>query len=286
MTALQAVGIATVTFVALMFPAAHAQDSKADEKIIVESGEAAPVTEKVRAAAPGTLVAVLVKAGDAVKKAQVLGHTELAATKFQLDLARHALENTAAVAAAEGHAEAWTATREETEEAVRRRMVEENRLDWARGMEKFHRGNHEAQLEQKKQQRIQYEYWQEQYEARFMRAPVAGVVTQVLLETGRTVSYATHVFTVSNRESYVIPVSVPAEWVRRVLANSILPIRSTHSRLVTRGRVDSITDDPSAPGKKIIRLHVSEADLPPGPESDPTGMTFDVLLPQDEARAG
>ncbi|MCU0779000.1 MAG: HlyD family efflux transporter periplasmic adaptor subunit [Akkermansiaceae bacterium] len=261
-------------------------DTGPDDKIIVESGEATPVTEKVRAAAPGTLVAILVKPGDNVKKDQILGHTELAATKYQLDLARHALENIAPLTAAEGQAEAWTATRVETEEAVRRRKVEKIRLDWAAGMEKFHRANHQAQLEQKKLQRIQYEYWQEQYEARFLRAPVDGVVTEVLSEPGKPVGYAAHVFTVSNEASYMIPVSVPAKLVQWVIANSMLPIRSSRSRFVTRGRVDSIIDDPSSPGRKIVRLLVSEADLPRGPDANPTGMTFDVLLPQDAARAG
>jgi biotin carboxyl carrier protein len=260
-----------------------------DGKIIVESGEATAVTEKVRAAAPGTLVAILVKPGDPVKKGGTLGHTELAATKYQLDLARHALENTATLSAAEGQSDAWRATREETEEAVRKRKVEKSRLEWAVGMEKFHRSNYEAQLEQKKIQRIQFEYWQEQYEARFLRAPVDGVVTDVLLEPGKTVGYATHVFTVSNEDCYMVPVSVPARLVRWVLTNSILPLRATHSREPSRGRVDSIIDDPSAPGKKIIRVLVNETDMPPGARANPAGTTFDVLLPQepqDEAQAG
>ena len=279
----QTVSLSTMIAACLWFTPVQAEepnDTESGEQIIVESGEAAPVTEKVRAAAPGTLVAIRVKPGDSVEKGRVLGHTELAATKYQLDLARHALENNASISAAEGQAEAWRATRQEAEEAVRKRRMEKTRLDWAIGMEKFHRGNYEAQLEQKKSQRIQYEYWQEQYEARFMRAPVDGVVTEVLLEPGRTVAYATHVFTVSNEHAYMVPVSVPEKLVKWVLANSMLPIRSTKGREVTRGRVDSIIDDPSAPGKKIIRLLVSETDMPPGARANPAGMTFDVLLPQ------
>lgn len=288
----QAVRLAALVAASLSFPPARAEPplgTMTDGKVIVESGEATPVTEKVRAAAPGTLVAILVKPGDPVKKGRTLGHTELAATKYQLDLARHALENVAPLSAAEGQSDAWRATREETEEAVRRRKVEKSRLEWAVGMEKFHRSNYEAQLEQKKIQRIQFEYWQEQYEARFLRAPVDGVVTEVLLEPGKTVGYATHVFTVSNENSFMVPVSVPARLVRWVLANSILPLRATHSREVSRGRVDSITDDPSAPGQKIIRVLVNETDMPPGARANPSGMTFDVLLPQeppDSAQAG
>jgi hypothetical protein len=106
-------------------------------------------------------------------------------------------------------------------------------------------------------------------------------VTQVLSEPGKAVGYAAHVFTVSNEHSYMIPVSVPAKFARWVLNNATLPIRSTHSQLVTRGRVDSIADDPSSPDNKIIRLLINETDLPKGPDANPTGMTFDVVLPQD-----
>jgi multidrug resistance efflux pump len=112
------------------------QRSSSGGKIILESGEASRVSEKVRAAAPGFLMAVFVKAGDTVKKGQVLGHMELAPTKYQFDLARQTMENKASLRAYKALAEAWTATREETEQAVRRRTVNEARLEWASNMER------------------------------------------------------------------------------------------------------------------------------------------------------
>lgn len=262
---------------------ARAQDfhlSRIGEKIVVESAGASPVSEKIRAGSPGVLVAVFVKVGDTVKKGQVLGHTELAATKYQLDLARHAMENEAALRAMQGQAEAWAATREETQEAVRKRKVEESRLDWASGMERFHRNNYEAQLEQKKLQRIQYEYWQQQYESRFFKAPADGVVTEVLLDIGKPVNHATHVFTVGNKDSYVAPVTVPAEFAAAIANNALLPIRATNGRHVTNGLVDSISDDPKKPGFKIIRLLVNRSDFPAETGSNLSGTKFDVLLPQ------
>lgn len=254
--------------------------SRLDEKIVVESGTASQVTQKVRAAAPGVLMEVFVKVGETVKKGQILGHTELTTAKYQLDLARLALENNAAISGMEGQADAWKATREETEEALRRRKVDKSRLEWAAGMEKFYASQYEGQLEQKKVQRVQFEYCKEQYENRFFRAPVDGVITQVLLEVGKPVSYATHVFTIGNEESYMIPVSVPAELAAAAVPNATLPIRATNGKHVARGLVDSVADDPKSPGNKIITLLANEGDFPVETGSRLAGAKFDVLLPQ------
>ena len=251
------------------------------DKVIVESGKAAKATEKVRAAAPGTLVGLFVKKGDAVQKGQLLGHTELEPTKYQLDLAKLALENTATLDALEGQANAWAATRIETEEAVRKRKAEKSRLDWAIGMEKFHRSNYEAKLEQKKTERMQFDYWTRQYEARFMRAPMDGVVSEVLADIGKPLGYATHVFTVVNKDSYIVPVSVPAELTRNITTSSRLPVRSTSGGHVAQGSVNDISDDPSSPGMKLIRLLLNQDDFPPQMASNLSGMKFDVLLPQN-----
>jgi multidrug efflux pump subunit AcrA (membrane-fusion protein) len=254
------------------------------EKVIVESGAASQVIEKVRALAPGVLMEVFVKVGDPVKKGQILGHTELAPTKLQLDLARLTIENSSKIKALEGQADAWTATREEAEEALRKRRVEKSRLEWATGMEKFFRGNYEAQLEQKKIERIQFEYWKQQYESRFFRAPTDGLVAEVLLDVGKPVSYATHVFTIGDEDSYLIPVSVPAEFINEISASGSLPIRTAKAGYVTTGLVDSIADDPKSPGKKIVKLRIHESDFPSDISSNLTGRKFDVLLPQAERK--
>lgn len=250
------------------------------EKIIVESGAASQVSEKVRAGASGVLMAVFVKTGDAVKKGQVLGNMELATTKYQLDLARQTMENKAALRAFKALAEAWTATREETEQAVRRRTASDARLQWASNMERYHQGNYEAQLEQKKIQRIQYEYWQQQYEARFFKAPVDGVVTEVPLDVGKKVDYGTHVFSVGNEECYVVPVELPAELAATVSAGAGLPVRAVNGGDVARGLVNEILDNPKKAGGKIIRLLLRRSDFPSESGSNLAGAKFDVLLPQ------
>ncbi len=252
----------------------------AGEMLLVESAAAARVAEKVRAGAPGVLVEVFVKPGETVRKGQVLGHMELESTKLQLDLAEHALNGLANVEAAQAQAEAWTVTREETEEAVRKRRVDRTRLDWALAMEKVHRANHQAQLDAEKTQLIQYEYWKDQYEKRFFRAPVDGVVTEVMCEVAQPLGVAAHVFTVSNESVYSIPVVVPAPLAGAALPSATLPVRAADGKSVAKGQVDTVTDDPRGAGHKIIRLLVKAADFPAAIRPKLIGMKFDVLMPE------
>ncbi len=250
------------------------------EPLLFESTPASRVLEKVRSNSPGTLVEVFVKLGDSVKKGQILGHTELDNTKLQYDLAKQSFESEAALNAAKGQAEAWTVSREETEEAVRKRKVEKSRLDWASAMERMYQATYQNQLELKKTQEIQYEYWKRQYENRFLIAPVDGVVSEMLLDIGKNVSFATHVFTISDEQSYSLPVSVPAPLAASVAPNDRLPIRSTADQSVTRAKVISIIDDPKSTGAKIIKLLFQAADFPLASRTKLKGTKFEVLLPE------
>lgn len=257
----------------------------AGEMLLFKSSAASRVVEKVRSEAQGVMVDVSVKVGDPVGRDQVLGHLELDATQLQLDLARHAMESKGNVEFARHQAEAWTVTREETAEAVRKRETKESRLNWAYSMERMYQGNHEMQLEAEKMQAIQYEYWKQQYEKRFLRAPVAGIVSEVVVEPGKAVNFATHVFTISNDDDYMISVPVPATLAAAAMTESTLPVRSVDGKSVSHAKVDGVTDDPRTTGGKILRLLVHAADFPALIRAKLKGMKFDVLLPEVAAYA-
>lgn len=254
--------------------------TQAGEMVLFESAAASRVVEKVRSSTQGVMFATFVKAGEVVKKGQILGHTELDATKLQLDLAQRAMTSKANVEAAKNQADAWTVTREETEESVRRRKVERSRLEWAIAMEKMYQANYEVQLDNENTQQIQYDYWKEQYEKRFFRAPVDGVVSEVLVEVGKPVNFATHVFTISNESTYALPVTVPSPIADAAVPNETLPVRSVDGKSVSRALVDSVMDDPRAAGRKIIKLLIKAADFPASTRAKLKGMKFEVLLPQ------
>ena len=247
--------------------------------VLVESAGASKVVEKVRAAAPGVMADIGVKVGDMVKKDQILGNLDCDAVKLQLDLARHTMDAKANLESARSQADAWTVVREETQEAVRRRTAVKSRLDWALAMEKMYESQYEGQLEAEKAQVIQYEYCNEQYEKRFFRAPVDGVVTAVLAEVGKPVAFATHVFTISNDNEYAVPVAVPAALAAATVPQSMLPVRAADGKSACHALVESVINDPSSAGGKIIKLLVRAADFPKLTQGDLLGMKFEVLLP-------
>jgi len=250
------------------------------DQLLCESAAASRVVEKVRSEVQGVMMETYVKVGDAVRKGQLLGHVELDATKLQLDLAQHTMEAQANVDAAKSQAEAWAVNREETEAAVRRREVQRSRLEWATAMEKMYRGTYEVQLEAETLQRIQYEYWKKQYDNRFFRAPVEGMVSEIMVEVGKPVNYGTHLFTIRNEDTFCIPVTVPAELAEAAVSRKTLPIRSQVGKSVSRALVDSVADDPRNAGGKILKLLVRATDFPAALRAKLMGMKFDVLLPQ------
>ena len=263
-------------------PAAMAQSltpAGAGDKQVFESAAASQVVELVRAEAQGVMVDVFVNVGDLVKKGQLLGHTELDATKLQLNLAKSTLEAKGNVTAAEGQAEAWTVVREETEVAVHKRNAEKTRLAWASAMEKMYQGTYDIQLDAEKTQLIQYMYWKDQYEKRFFRSPVDGVVSEVRVEPGKTVNIATHAFTIRNDNLFSIPVTVPEDIARTAASGDSLPVRPTNINFSTRALVDSVSNSPVKAGDKVLRLLIPTTVFPATIRSKLSGMKFEVLFP-------
>lgn len=158
--------------------------------------------------------------------------------------------------------------------------MEESRLDWAVAMEKMYRANYESQLETERVQQIQYEYWKAQYEKHFFRASVDGVISEVPVEVGKPVGFATHVFTIRNENTYTIPVPVSAAIADATLPQSTISVRSADGKSISKALVDSVSDDPRQSGGKIIKLLIQASDFPSALRSKLMGMKFDVLLPQ------
>ena len=107
-----------------------------------------------------------------------------------------------------------------------------------------------------------------------------GIVSEVLVEVGKPVNFATHVFTISNDSTYALPVTVPSQIAEAAVPNETLPVRSADGKSVSRALVDSVMDDPAAAGRKIIKLLVKAADFPAATRPNLIGMKFEVLLPQ------
>lgn len=270
-------------FLCPMVHSAGPMVAQADSLLRVESGPAVHVVEKIRANRPGTVVEIYVKLGDAVKKGQILGHTELAAVKLNKDLAEVSLDTKGGLDEKYWQREAWRIQREETEEAVRKRQAPKSRLDWATSMEKLFEAQYSAQQDAKKVAKIMCDFHTQEYEERFFRATVDGIVTELPVLLGQAVNYATHVATISNDSLLSVPVTLPVSLAESAERAGTVLVRSPNGRSMIRAVVDSLADDPAAPGeRKIARLLINDADVPPpvaGQKAD--GMKFDVFVPKD-----
>ncbi len=163
-----------------------------------DSGTPEKALEVIRAKRAGTLVALFVKPGDFVSKNQLLGHTELDAAKLNVDMARANLEATGTLDQMFWQYQALITTREEVEEAVRKRTSPKSRLQYAIAMENWAKGQYQAQQEIKKVQRINYEHCQLEYDARFFHSPIDGVITEVKVAVAQAVGLGAAAFTVTN----------------------------------------------------------------------------------------
>lgn len=269
----------------LLCPKVHSAGpmlAQADSLLRVESGLAGHVVEKIRSNRPGTVVEIYVKVGDTVKKGQILGHMELAGAKLNKELAEVSLDSKGALNTAYWQLEAWKITREETEDTVKKRQAPKSRLDWALSMEKFFDAQYTTQQEAKKVAKIMLDYHAQEYEERFFRATVDGIVTELPVVLGQGVNFATHVATISNDTQLSVPVTMPASLAESAMRAGTVLVRSPNGRSMIRAIVDSLVDDPAAPGeRKIVRLLINDADIPTVAGQKTDGMKFDVFVPKD-----
>ena len=177
----------------------------------VDPGVAQQVAEVIRAKRAGILVALFVKPGDLVTKNQVLGHTELDAARLNLDTARANLEATGTLDQMFWQHQALITTREEMEEAVRKRTAPKSRLKFTIAMEQAAQGQYQAQLDIEKVQKINFEHCQKEYEARFIHSPIDGVVSEVKVALGQAVAVGAPVFTVSTASHLSVSRAVRAK---------------------------------------------------------------------------
>lgn len=248
----------------------------------ITSGGATAAEEIVRIGAPGTIEEVFVQVGDAVSKGQRLAHTELYSTKLNLDIAKANLEANGTVYQNLKQYVSASIQREQAENAAaqNKNKTTTYQLEYAQAQEEMAKGQYEAQLDTKKVQKIQLDYWESEYKRRIVCSPMDGTISQVLVKPGVGVNYATHVFTIRKEGYYSVLVTVPTALAGTAAQMHSLMIQGPNGGLIN-AVVDSVTDDPSAPGKnKIFKLLVPGNEIPVTNGAKPDGMKFDVLIPK------
>jgi len=256
--------------------------AKEDGIVRIQSGSASLVVEIVRAASQGTVVEVPVKVGDIVTKGECLGHTELYSTKLNLDMAQANFDAKGSVDQAQAQYDANIVLRKEAEQGLRQGKVTRADLDWAMDQEKMTEAQYHQQLDSKTMQKIQLDYWKDEFERRFFRAPVDGTISEVFIKLGTGVSYATQLFTIRNDSEYSVPVTVSAALADTATRTGSVMVLAPNGKTLIRAVVNNVTDDPSAPGvKKVLQLLVQKDDVPVTTGTKPDGLKFDVFIPHE-----
>ncbi len=247
----------------------------------VESGAAEQTSEIVRVKRAGTVVALFVKAGDTVKKGQVMGHTELDQAKLNMDTAATNLNAEGALNQMYWQHQAMIHSRADAETNARKRLISESRLQQAISMEKWAEGQYQVQKDLKKVQKIHYNHYKSEYDSRIFRAPFDGVVKEVKVTLAQSVGLAYHAFTITNDTYWSVPVSLSESSAKAAVQAGRIPLRAKSGGATIWGTVAGVSDQFTAAGmSKIVRLLVDKNDLK-GHQAKvvPQDLKFDIIVP-------
>lgn len=249
--------------------------------IRVESGPARDAVQTVRAQRAGTVVALVAKVGDSVRKDQVLGHIDTGQTSLQMETAKANLEGTGTLDQMYWQYQAAITTRKEIELAVHKRTAAKTRLEHAMNMENFAEGQYQAQRDLKRVQRIHYDHYQREYENSFFRSPIEGTVKEVKVTVGQSVGIAAHVFTISNESKLEVLVTVPVAAAEAALRAGRLPMRAKTGGSTVWATVAGVDPppEPNAP-TRTLRLLADRSDAEAGGPGGPVPTAFDVMVPR------
>ena len=249
----------------------------------VTSSAATIAEEVVRMAAQGTIEEVFVQVGELVKKGQPLAHTDLYSTRLNLSIARTNYEATGTVDSNLNQFKQGELQHQHADDLYRqnKNKTTSYQLEGAALQEGVWGGQYQAHLESKNTQKIQLDYWEDEYRRRIVVAPFEGIITEVLAKPGVGVNFGTHVFTIRKKGYYAISVTAPASLADSAAKIGNLMVQGPGGGPPIQALVNSVNDDLTAPGKnKILKLLINGNDIPLKKDANPAGMKFEVFIPE------
>lgn len=249
---------------------------------VFSSGESSGVIEKIRTQAPGTIVRVHVTKGQQVRRGTLLAELDSDNHRHQLEIARQNMEARGNVRRLESILAARRSELNDAEEQFRKRTITRNRLSQVENMVDAAQAELDMALEAKKIAQANYEHALDQYEKRFIRSPVDGVVEEVLVTEGQPVGYAAHVCTVANPQAAIFTVSVPAELAEALRQLDSVLVRRSGQKEFINASILNMTEDPASPGvNQLLTIIVNSAH--DSPNSASPGK-YDLLVLDSQAK--
>ncbi len=235
--------------------------------------------QAVRSLAPGTITRIYARPGQQVKFGEILAELDYDQQRYQRDSAKAQAEAEGGMQSAEGQLAQRKADLEEARELLRRRQIAEYRVVSAEAWVHWAEGQLKAIREQKEQQKLTYDYWSDEYEKRFIRAPFDGVITELKVTEGQGIGIAAHVFTQSNPNATQLTTSLTSAQLGGLSVKDKIMVRQPESKKLVEAVVQEILEDPADKTKKVVRLLVdnrsSGEPVKPGP--------YDIFVPAGPA---
>lgn len=211
-------------------------------------------TVAVRSLAPGTVTKIYARPGQQIKYGEILSELDYDQQLYQRDTSKAQAEAEGGMQSAEGQLAQRKADLEEMKELLRRRQVAEYRVVSAEAWVQWAEGQLKAIREQKEQQKITYEYWSNEYEKRFIRSPLDGVVAEVKVTEGQGIGVAAHVYTITNTNATQLTAVMTADQLGNVGVKDRVLVRQPGSKKLVPAVVQEIVEDPADKTKKTVRL--------------------------------
>lgn len=259
-----------------------AQDGEKAARGFVQlaADQAGTPVQAVRSLAPGTITKIYARPGQQVKFGEILAELDYDQQRYQRDSAKAQAEAEGGLQSAEGQLAQRKADLEEARDLLRRRQIAEYRVISAEAWVHWAEGQLKAIREQKEQQKLTYEYWSDEYEKRFIRAPFDGVITELKVTEGQGIGIAAHVFTESNPNATQLSANLTAVQLGNLSVKDKIMVRQPDGKKLVEAVVQEILEDPADKTKRIVRLLVDNraSGEPPKPGQ------FDIFVPANGAQ--
>lgn len=234
-------------------------------------------TVAVRSLAPGTVTKIYARPGQQVKYGEIISELDYDQQLYQRNTSKAQAEAEGGMQSAEGQLAQRKADLEEMKELLRRRQVAEYRVVSAEAWVQWAEGQLKAIREQKEQQKLTYEYWSNEYEKRFIRSPLDGVVAEVKVTEGQGIGVAAHVYTITNTNATQLNATMTAAQLGNTSVKDRVLVRQPGGQKMVPAVVQEIVEDPADKTKKIVRLlfdnRLAGEPIKPG--------QFDIFLPSN-----
>lgn len=244
----------------------------------VRTMEAEPWIEKVHTGDRGLLAELRATVGQKVHEGELMATLEDTVQRHAYERARLNMRDDSSVRIAEANLAKSNAELREIEAKVRRRQASDLDVQKAASDLKIAEARLDSAIISHQQKELQYEEAKRNLEKRRIRAPMDGVVLEVMKGRGEDMKSGEHLFTVIDPAKVKLNMVMPASSARNLQVGQTVPVRQGSTGMHRLARVDSI--HPAADSESGEQEVILSMDHPPNQHPiEPAN--YDMAVPEE-----